>query len=464
MTTPEPIVSSAPPTGNQSPTDLVSYSFPDSTDVIGQRYTKCTRLIKTIEEFADGYTTIAELSIKQYESINKSVVVDFPRFETNTATDVNAVSGSKGIATPPPSTGDVDDKIIDENTPTDLNMFISTVTGYFTNSHKRLVEFKQNIEQQVIPDLKRLHSETSKRHKQYISESQAQAKTLSKIRDITSKASSHLDAAVQEYNRGVHSSNKGDYKKDPFYIKRGLVQDAEQQVIAENNRVEYLSQAEAQFKVYEGKTIVELKRIFQYISEQLVSVNLGSVDEMKRLALVFNNVDADKEWSAFVDKNSTFLMTATTDDPASLYKRDINAVTFSNSEHMSTKPVLDGVLGLQDKLLGITKKYVNHYFVISPSGYLLCYNSRKIESHAPVFVMYLPECEVKKIGSSGKKGEFKFSLRGKDVSTLSLKPRKNHVFKAGSEQDYQTWIDTISKTVGAVQSGTGVSDVSDVES
>lgn len=459
---------------NPNTTDLLSYDFPDSTDILAQRYEKCLKLVKTIQEFSEGYSAVAESSLKQYESLNKNLSSDAPVFESITVGSEKAVPGSNAVISPPP-TAEVNGKeVVETSNPPDLNMFVASIRGHISDSYKKSYELHLKIEEQVIPDLKRLLDETSKRQKVYLSDSKSQRKQLDKVRDSVAKISAELDQSVQEFNRGVHSSNKNDYKKDPYYIKKHLLDGATQQIQAENSRIEFLANCEMQLKAFESKTLAELRRIFDLLSQNIVNSYTGTVDQVQSLNTIFKGINDNNEWVAFVQQNNTNMITAgnVTDkmealsigspDNANIYKRSIDNVVFPNYDHVSTKPLIEGILALKSSILGISKNYTNQYVVISPSGYLFCLKSEKLIESNPNFVLYLPDCEVQTLGSSGKLGEFKFSLRGKDVSTVSLKPKKKHVFKASSEQDYQKWIDVITKASGTVQAG-AVSDLSDGE-
>ncbi|TID29499.1 hypothetical protein CANINC_001894 [Pichia inconspicua] len=455
-------------------TDLLSYTFPDSTDILAQRYDKCIKLVKTIEEFAEGYSAVAESSLKQYESLNKNLATDVPIYESTSGDAKATVPGSNAVISPPPTAQVNGEEIVSSSNSPDLNMFVASIRGHISDSYKKSYELHLKIEEQVVPDLKRLLEETSKRQKAYLSDSKSQRKQLDKVRDSVAKISAELDQSVQEFNRGVHSSNKNDYKKDPYYIKKHLLDGATQQIQAENSRIEFLANCEMQLKAFESKSMGELRRIFDLLSQNIVSSYTGTTDQVQSLNTIFKSIDGNNEWTAFVQQNSSNMITAATvnekmetlsissADNANSYKRNIEDVVFSNIDHVSTKPLIEGILALQSTILGISRNYTNQYIVISPSGYLFCLKSEKLVESSPNFVLYLPDCEVRTIGSIGKHGEFKFSLRGKDVSTLSLKPKKKHVFKASSEQEYRKWVAVITKAAGTVQAG-AVSDISDGE-
>jgi hypothetical protein len=480
-------------------TDLLSYNFPDSTNVVTERYAKYIKLIKTIENFALGYSAIANSSVKQLENLNNNVTTDMPNFETVNGDNDNTVSGSARIGSPtletPPNTNDglsITNSAIAEG-PNDLNLYLTYMRKALGEDYTRSIDFQNQIQTHIIPDLKRLLSEAEKRQKDYTLHSNAESKDLIKLREISAKASQNLDNSVQDFERGTLSKNRSDYKKDPYLIKRSLLKDAVLQIKAENNRIEFLANGETSLRSSEARILQELKRIFSLLA-QLIDVTYGgTVNSLHSLDNVLTNVPEDLEWQNFLRNNSKFLVTAGEENEALLtsvnnlsidnstsdtksakvvthnsYKRQIVNVTFRNNDHLSTRPLLEGVLARKESTLGISKKYNSYYFVVTPAGFFYGFPTRSIDATQPNLILYIPDCETKNMAttSSAKTGEFKFSLRGKDISSSvgALKMKKTYVFKASSYNDFDTWWKIISTHSGSVQpAGHILSDNSDAE-
>lgn len=453
-------------------TDLVSYDFPDSTNIVNERYSKYLQLIKTIEQYAEGYSAIAAVTIKQLEHLNNDVTTHMPNFESIELVSGSAVTDANNptLNSPPQTPAE----------PSDLNVYLSCMRKSLGESYSNTIDFQNQVQSHVLPDLKRLLQEVEKKQKDYISYSSSGSKDLTKLREISSKESQNLDLNVQEFERGKLSKTRLDYKKDPYIIKRNLLRDAVLQIKAENNRIEFLANAEEALRSNESRLLNELKRICGLLTQLIGTVYGNTINSVTNLDNVLVSIPDNLEWNNFLQKNADFLVTAYDQhDLSSLnnlslndtksdakvitvnsYKRQISNVTFRNNDHLSTKPVLEGVLARKESTLGISKKFISYYFAISPAGYFYGFPTRSIDATQPNLVLYIPDCETKNMNK-----DFEFSLRGKDISSSvgALKLKKSYVFKASSSTDFETWWKIISTHVGAVQTAAVTSDASDAE-
>ena len=474
--------------------DLLSYQFPDSTNLVIERYHKYIKLIHSIENFAEGYRLIAASTVKQYESLNKSVTTGMPNFEVSgDEEDSTRVSGSAKLTGSAQPEAGVDGSSIssaDAGSPADLNTFLVVMRRKLGDGYTRSMDFQTKVQTQILPELKQLEAEIEKKQKEYSSFSHAEEKDLSQLRSGSAKLTQTLDSAVQEFERGMQTKNRSDYKKDPYLVKKNLLRDAALQVKAENNRIEFLASSETALRASEARILLELRRLFDLLTQFIDYSYGGTVQSFDTLRDVLNRVPEDLEWSNFVSRNRQYLITANaTDDTVSnpmsnlsissspvsakgnyaqaavlgnSFKRNLENVTFRNNTHPSTRPVLEGVLARKETTLGLAGKYNSYYFVISPAGYFYGFPSRSIDSFQPNLVLYIPECETKIRDSS--RGQFSFSLRGKDLSNLVPMPKKKYVFKASSAEDFDTWWKAISNYGGQIQSPSALSsDGSDAE-
>ena len=492
FTTPNP-ATTVVGSGVPSTTDLLSYQFPDSTEIIGDRYGKFVNLISTFSDFASGYENIALASVKQYEILNDHVTTHMPVFEsTQGNSGLNEVSGSQKVnipeSTPPPSSPTTQaTEISTPEGPADLNVFLALMRKTMGEDYTRTLDFKTKVEAEILPDLKQLAQQVEKTRKEFISTASSAGKDLAKLREASAKACQQLDLSVQEYERGIQMKSRNEYKKDPYLVKRNLLRDAVLQVKAENNRIEFLANCETGLRSTEARIILELKRIFSLLAQYISLIYGANNQSFLQLNNTLNNVSDDVEWNNFLQKNGAFLVTSepggdgvnteltktlsnmslnsqgkphiVADNP---YKRDLANVTFRNSTHPSTKPLLEGVLQRKESTLGLNKSYHSYYFVISPAGYFYGFPSRSIDSTQPNLVLYIPDCQTKNMGNDAS-GGFKFSLRGKDASGLALK-KSTYTFKASSAEDYNVWWNAISTHASPAHSaGTIISDDSDAE-
>lgn len=494
--TPSINISPADPLTNGKPsTDLINYSFPDSTNILIERYKKYLKLIKTIQGITNGYNSMAIASIKQYDLMNNKMSTKFPDFESNN--NNTTVSGSKTLNLPTSTTNpsnDIDnsdilsiDTNIDSNIDpnnikienADFNMFLSLLRQNLSNQYSKSINFKSNIENQILPDLNNLINEVLKNQKDFINKTTSIHKDLDKAKENSIKSLKNLDNSVQEFDIGHFNNSRNnhiDYKKDPYFVKRSLSNDASLQILAENSTIEFIATSETSLHSFESKILTELKRIFANLTNYIQEDFSGNSNDFINLNNVLINITDNSEWNNFITKNSKYLITSSIDNNGNLnndnltktlsnlsidsnknlncisknpYKRSIENITFQNDNHLSTMPKLEGTLSRQESKLGLNKSYKNFYFVITTAGFFYQFPSREFDNNHPILVLYIPDCETKNMGNDTKHG-FRFSLRGKDLSSLTIK-KNTYIFKASSADDFNTWWSAISQSGGSVQ-------------
>ncbi len=115
-------------------------------------------------------------------------------------------------------------------------------------------------------------------------------------------------------------------------------------------------------------------------------------------------IPQDFEFKKFVQRNNGTLI-----DP-SVPQRSVSSITFPNQDHISTQPLIEGLL--ERKSRAALKGYNPKFYVVTRSKYLHEFKDdddyRK--DPTPELSLYLPHCTV-----GGISGE-KFNIKGKDSS------------------------------------------------
>ena len=466
---------SPPPQLGQA-TDLTGFEFPDSSSLLNDRFNKYLQLITTLQIYTETQLKIAYDLMKHYEGLNKQAVSSMPNFETNAGgADSTLVSGSQKIGQENVSEGN------DGNSPTqiDLNNFLSIMRRTFGNDLSNTTTYHNKL-QMILPKLKSLGEQVEKNQKEFVQTANIEQKDITVLREHSNKSLHQLSNSVQDFK----NSKDADYKKDPYLVKRNLLKDATLQLSSENNRIEFLINTENQMHATETKILVDLKNIFNQLSELVNSQYTQLAQNSIYLNTNFDKVSEDLEWNNFLTKNSKFLLTSPTNFNTdgslnegmselsisntqstlgaknSPFMRSIDQVTFPNYDNPVTRPLIEGVLQKKEKTLGlISGGYKSRYYAISPKGFFYEFPARDVDATTPTLALYLPDCEVK---GGVQRGNFKFSIRGKDHSNLAPSIRKRYVFQASSDGDYNQWWSIISQFVNST-SGVISSDGSDVE-
>ncbi|QPG76504.1 hypothetical protein FOA43_003893 [Brettanomyces nanus] len=451
--------------------DLLDPKTPNSTNLLDARYDKYLQLITIIQRFADGYLKMASANVKMNDQLSKSTLgKDLPNFEASPE-GMSAVSGSavanktasavESDAASPTFSSEV--SVPEEDI--DINVFVYSLRRNITALYNSSIALERQIEDEILPPVKKLYSEVDSRKKDFISESGKFEKEVSHSRANSSKDIKKLGESILGFNS---ERSKIDYKRDPYIIKRGLMKDAISQVQIENEYIDFLENNERAMKVLEAQIMAILKDSFSKITSAACAYYGKKTNAFQNISNVLNAVPIDKEWYNFAAKNSKYLTISRSTDSAdaeltqslgvasldslvkagssqhsNTLKRNYQDVEFTGKNDPSTSPTLEGNLSKREGTL--KKKYSSYYFVITRSKFLLELPTESLDTASPSLVLYLPECLLLNIKQDGK---FRFSLKGKDVSNILKVRKKTYTFKASSNDEFLTWYNVISEMTG----------------
>lgn len=319
------------------------------------------------------------------------------------------------------------------------------VAGFYENLRQNTqalintnAETEKSIKGSVLPILERLHKEIKNKVKELSHGAQRGAKEVEKARNTTQK---HIEMLGQQTASFESTGGKMNPSDDPYVIQRGVLHRLHKQVIEENNHRNDLISVQANFQEFEAHVI-------QVIQQALEAFNqfVGGQAEKTRALYAdmlgaAQRVPPDFEWQAFTLRNAETLVNP--NDPP----RSVEAITFPNQEHSSTKPLVEGSLERKsrNKLSWGTQ---SGYYVVTPSKFLHEFkDSDNIKKDpTPELSIYLPDATI-----GAPNGE-KFSVKGKDKSkTMSSKltgASELH-FVAHTAADAERWYEAIRKCAGA---------------
>lgn len=438
-------------TGNAhvDPNDILNYKLPDPSQVLTARHDRFVKALKTLENYAEGYRTIAVTTIKNLDTMNNNTADGIPHFESSRT---NTVSGSQvnaardAIEGPPAS---------DEGG-VSMNYFFGQLRDNLGKTYAASVELENKISTNVLPDLKAAQVEVEKKRKELRASTNSANREYAEVIKHTAEANNDLNIAIN----AVKVKGKVEFKKDPFLVKRGLLQKAAVQIRTSNDRVDFLQKLERSSHDLEGYIIGVIQRIFNELSTILTNYFGSNVNIIGDLNTTLTRVDPEISWDAFMQKNSMLLVSSYIPDESvdkgletmtlnplvsngNPLKRDFNNIVFNNQHDPLTSPVLEGNLYLREGLL--KKEYKSIYIVVTPANYLLGFPTKTVDNVDPSIVIYLPDADVKDENTSGK---LQFTLKGRDRSNLINRTTKTLRFKASSHEDFVTWVNTLAARCG----------------
>lgn len=299
-------------------------------------------------------------------------------------------------------------------------------------------ETEKTLKGTVLPILERLHKEIKAKHKEVSHGAEKSAKEIEKARNATQK---HIEMLGQYSASFESTGGKLNPTDDPYVIKRGVLHRLNKQVISENNHSNDLIHVQDGFQDFESHVI----QVIQEAMEAFNQVAGGQAEKTRALYAdmlgTAQRIAGDFEWKGFSTRDGHRLVNP--NDPP----RSLEAITFPNQSHASTKPLIEGSLERKsrNKLSWGTQ---SAYYVVTPAKYLHEFKDDDNLQHdpKPELSIFLPDAVVGV--PSGEKFNVKGKDRGKSISS-KLAGTSELAFKAHSPADAQKWFEAISVAIGA---------------
>ncbi|KAJ2980847.1 hypothetical protein NUW58_g6839 [Xylaria curta] len=261
------------------------------------------------------------------------------------------------------------------------NMRVNTQAMVNSNT-----ETEKTLKGTVLPILERLHKEIKAKHKEVSHGAEKGAKEIEKARNATQK---HIELLGQHSASFESTGGKLNPLDDPYVIKRGTLHRLNKQIIAENNHTNDLLHVQDGFQGFEAHVI----QVIQEAMEAFNQVAGGQAEKTRALYAdmlgAAQRIPGDFEWNGFRAREGHRL--ANPSDPP----RSLDAVTFPNQNHSSTKPLIEGSLERKsrNKLSWGTQ---TAYYVVTPAKYLHEFKDDDNLQHdpKPELSIYLPDAVI----------------------------------------------------------------------
>jgi hypothetical protein len=319
------------------------------------------------------------------------------------------------------------------------------VAGFFENMRTNTqalintsAETEKSIKGSVMPVLERLHKEIKNKSKELAHGAQKGAKEVDKARNTTQK---HIELLGQHTAAFESTGGKLNAADDPYVVHRGVLHRLNKQVLEENNHRNDLIAVQNNFEAFETHVV----QVMQQAMEHFNQFAGGQAERVRALYSdmlgAAQRIPADFEWKRFLARSGDVLINP--NDPP----RTVEAITFANMDHKSTKPLIEGSLERKsrNKLSWGTQ---TGYYVVTPSKFLHEFkdsdNYRK--DPTPELSIYLPDATI------GKPNGDKFNVKGKDRSksvSSKLVGSSELAFKAHTPADAERWFNIITSVAGA---------------
>lgn len=377
----------------------------DSTAVLISRLEQWHQGVKAARAYVDGYhrlhTDIGSNLERTAKATNEG-----PQFP-----DSGAARGSAA-----------------SDAPTLANVFLSLRTQTTSLAQKNQTVL-QGIKGTVVPQLDSLEEEIEKHYKTLRTQGSKGMKEIKNARDSSQKLIETLGRVTSSFGtRGI------DHKDDPYVLKRRVEANIWDQVGKENTQAEAALSVQRSFASLETHILQILQQCLSNLDQLISGFAIYESDSAKQVTKNFQSINVEKELNYFKAVNKENLV------PDTGYQRTVSHVHFPNENHSSTKPIIEGVLSRKTTVL---KNYQQHYFVVTPAGYMHQFKSKDATADAqPELSWYLPDCQL-----SGNSDNYTFRVVGKEAGKV-LGGRHKYVFKTTSIVELEAWYNAIARVTG----------------
>lgn len=413
--------------------EAILKDFTNPTYNLITRLESWVHVVDMIDDYVDSHITIQKNITQGLEKARKAVA-DAPRFAFGAATPPPTADGAVPTEPAAPVTG------IAES----FEGLRTTTDGLINKS----VETEQSLKTSVLPQLATLKGDIEKHIKGLKSTGVKASKDIEKARHVTQTSIEHLGHHVSSH---AINTQKVDYKNDPYVAKRNVLKALEDQVSKENNLIDGLISVEKNLETLERHIVQVIQQAVALLNSTLSSYSTLKAEAYHSISETFNAVPHDLEWDKFINNPNSMVI------PYDRPKRKLENIYFLNSDHASTKPVLEGIL--QRKEGRLVKSYSSNYYVLTPSRFLLQYSSQNhVADPTPEFAIYIPDAQVGEMSPRGS-GKYKFTIQAKDRSSTIGIGHRTFQFKTNTYDELLAWHNAITGKAAPASSSTPTSPV-----
>ncbi|GAA5820136.1 hypothetical protein JCM11251_005498 [Rhodosporidiobolus azoricus] len=319
---------------------------------------------------------------------------------------------------------------------------------------ERHASFAETIENGIVRQIESVRSDIKQHIAMVEKEASVLANDVEKERETSKRDLLDLQSGIDTFE---NSSTQMLPQKDP-YLSHHIVQNQlKKQVHKENDLQLALIRFQQQQPAFEENVARKLQSAIKSYEDARV----GQVEEVeslhKRIASHLQRVEPDAEWQFFASRPENSLI-----DPNTPL-RSIEAISFPGLDHASTKPLKEGYLERKKRF---SKKYVENWYALTPSGYLHVRNSSNpADTHAPNFSLFLPECSLSAPSKESAKSH-KFHVEGNKAVKSSFESKmKNtlrfggkeiaYTFRARTHAEMMGWWEALDQLSRDTKTGTG---------
>jgi hypothetical protein len=190
-----------------------------------------------------------------------------------------------------------------------------------------------------------------------------------------------------------------------------------------------------EYAIFERKIVENTRHVLHSLQEYRTEDKFLSDHTVQSITDTFNKLESDCEHKVFFDRKQCELV------PDNASYRDLNHATFHNQEDPLVIPLK---VGYMERKTFVTKNWVEHKYVLTPSGFLHEYRTEKDFPCHPELSIFIPQTTV--VGkSTNQHHDYMFEIRGRNNSKgklmKTLERDKTYVLRTRTGEEMQSWMD-----------------------
>ncbi|GAA5886009.1 hypothetical protein JCM6882_004231 [Rhodosporidiobolus microsporus] len=287
---------------------------------------------------------------------------------------------------------------------------------------ERHAAFAETIENGVVRQLEAVRSEIKTQIAAVEKEASALADEVEKEREHSKRDLLELQSGIDTFE---NSSTQMLPQKDPYLSHHIVHNQLKKQVHKENDLQLALIRFQQQQPAFEEGVARKIQSAIKAYEDARLA-QLEQVESLhKRIGASHQRVEPTAEWQYFTTRTENSLI-----DPNTPL-RSVDAITFPGLDHASTKTLKEGYLERKKRF---SKKYIENWYALTPSGYLHVRNSSNpADTTTPTFSLFLPECSLSAPSKESAKSH-KFSVEGNKAVKSSAEAKLKNTLRFGGKE------------------------------
>lgn len=433
------------PTATANPKkDALASDIPDPTNVLLARLENWKQTVNILVDYFETLAATQKHTTAGLEKAKKAVS-DAPKFDYAEPSSPTAAGAGAGAGGAPDGSSAL-------STASGVGGESQEATGIaegFANLRTKTdalinkpIETEAQFKQAVFPQLATLKGDIEKHLKGLKGPGLKTQKEVEKARSSTQKYIELLGQHVSSFGTGRLEKPKNEL--DPYVIKREVLASLNEQVIRENTQADSIISTQNNFQTLERHIVQVIQQSVYIVHQTVCDYSSAQIETFQSISDQFQGIQPDHEWNNFVANSNGVLI------PEDAQKRELSNLTFSNADHESTIPIIEGILQRKSALV---KQYNSGYFVLTPTKFLHQFKSQDATlDPLPEFSLYLPDCSLGKAATQSS-GKYKFVITGKEKGTFIAK-KHAFAFKASTYSEMVAWHEALAKAVGVSEDAT----------